>query len=134
MTSAFSWQNPVNFCPAYFYTPRPKIPITPGIFSLPTFAFQSPIMKGTSFLPVNSRRSCRSSQKAFHSRFFNITGQAIVLDYCDNEWLALEVSRDHSVIFENASKYCILDPFVDYDGYPTSSKGFLNTILDIMVI
>ena len=28
---------------------------------LPTFAFQSPIMKRTSFLGVSSRRSCRSS-------------------------------------------------------------------------
>ena len=28
------------------------------------------------------------------------------MDYCDNEWFALETNRDHSVIFENASKYC----------------------------
>ena len=33
--------------------------------------------------------------------------------------------RDHSVIFEIASKYCILDSFVNYDGYSISSKGFL---------
>ena len=38
------------------------------------------------------------------------------LDYHDIEWFALEVNRDHSVIFEIASKYCILDSFVDYDG------------------
>ena len=25
------------------------------------------------------------------------------------EWFALETNRDHSVIFETASKYCILD-------------------------
>ena len=41
---------------------------------------------------------------------------------------------DHSVIFETASKYCILDSFVDYDGYSISSKGFLPTGVDIMVI
>ena len=41
----------------------------------------------------------------------------IDLDYCDTEWLALETNRDHSVIFEIASKYCILDSVVDYD-YP----------------
>ena len=29
------------------------------------------------------------------------------LDYCDIEWFALEMNRDHSVIFEIASKYCI---------------------------
>ena len=37
------------------------------------------------------------------------------MDYCDIEWFALETNRDHSVIFEIASKYCILDSFVDYD-------------------
>ena len=33
------------------------------------------------------------------------------------EWFALEINRDHSVIFEIAPKYCILDSFVDYEGY-----------------
>ena len=41
---------------------------------------------------------------------------------------------DHSVVFEIASKYCILDSSVDYDGYSISSKGFLPTVVDIMVI
>ena len=27
------------------------------------------------------------------------------------------MNRDHSVVFEVASKYCILDSFVDHDGY-----------------
>ena len=39
------------------------------------------------------------------------------MDYCDTEWFALEMNRDHSVIFEIAPKYCILDSFVDYEGY-----------------
>ena len=38
---------------------------------------------------------------------------------------ALETNRDHSVIFEIASKYCISDSLVDYNGYSISSKGFL---------
>ena len=41
---------------------------------------------------------------------------------------------DHSVIFEIASKYCISDSSVDHDGYSISSKGFLPTVVDIMVI
>ena len=52
MTSAFSWQNSITFCPASFCTPRPNLPITLGVSWLPTFAFQSPIMKSTSFLGV----------------------------------------------------------------------------------
>ena len=58
----------------------------------------------------------------------------IDLDYCDIEWFALEMNRDHSVIFEIASKYCILDSLVDHDGYSISSEGFLPAIVDTMVI
>ena len=43
-------------------------------------------------------------------------------------------NRDHSVIIEMVSKYCILDSFVDYDSYSISSKGFLPRVVDIMVI
>ena len=56
------------------------------------------------------------------------------LGYRDIEWFALEMSRDHSVIFEIASKYCISDSFVDHDGYSISSEGFLPVVVDIMVI
>ena len=34
------------------------------------------------------------------------------MDYCDIEWFALEMNRDHSV-FEIAPNYCILDSLVD---------------------
>ena len=56
------------------------------------------------------------------------------LDYCDIEWFVLETNRDHSVIFEIASKYCISDSFVDHDGHCISSEGFLPAVVDIMVI
>ena len=39
----------------------------------------------------------------------------------------------HFVVFEIAPKYCILDFFVDYEGYSISSKGFLPTVVDIML-
>ena len=60
----------------------------------------------------------------FNFNYFNVTGWGIDLDYCDMEWFALETKRDHSVVFETASKYCISDSFVDHDGYSISSKGF----------
>ena len=56
------------------------------------------------------------------------------LGLLDIEWFALEMNRDHSVVFEITSKYCILDSFVDYEGYSISSKGFLPTVEDTMVI
>ena len=74
-------------------------------------------MKRTSFQDVSSRRSCRSFIEPFNFSFFSITGWGIDLDYCDIEWFALEMNRDHSVVFEIASKYCISDSFVDCDGY-----------------
>ena len=67
-------------------------------------------------------------------QLLSITGCDIDLDYCNIEWFALETNRDHSVVFEIASKYCISDSFVDHDGYSISSKGFLPTVVDIMVI
>ena len=63
----------------------------------------------------------------------HVTGWGIDLDYCDIEWFALETNRDHSVVFEIASKYCISDS-VDHDGHSISSKGFLTAVVDIMVI
>ena len=56
------------------------------------------------------------------------------MDYRDIEWFALETNRDHFVIFEIASKYCISDSFVDHDSYSISSEEFLPTVVDIMVI
>ena len=67
-------------------------------------------------------------------QLFSITGWGIGLDYRDIEWFALETNRDHSVVFEIASKYCISDSFVDHDGYSISSEVFLPTVVDIMVI
>ena len=74
--------------------------------------------------------------RTFNFSFFNVPGWVIDLDYCDIEWFALEMNRDHSVIFEIASEYCTSDciSFVDHDGYSISSKGFLPAVVDIMVI
>ena len=64
----------------------------------------------------------------FNFSFFSVTGWGIDLDYCDIEWFALETNRDHSVVFE------ISDSLVDHDGHSIFSKGFLPTVVDIMVI
>ena len=57
----------------------------------------------------------------------------IDLHYHDIEWFALEMYRDHSVFFEITSIVCIWT-LVNYDGNSISSKGFLPTVVDIMVI
>ena len=70
----------------------------------------------------------------FNFSFFGISSWGIDLDRCDIEWFALEMNRDHSVIFEIACKYCISGSFASHDGYSISSKGFLPRVVDIMVI
>ena len=70
----------------------------------------------------------------FNFSFFSVTGWGMDLDYCDNEWFALETNRYHSVIFEIAPKYCSSYSFIGYEGYSTFSKEFLPTVVDIMVI
>ena len=52
-----------------------------------------------------------------------LTGWGIDLDYCDIKWFALEMNRDHSVIFEISPKSCISDSLVDYEGYSISSTA-----------
>ena len=86
------------------------------------FIFQCPI-----FLPFHTVHGVLTGRimKWFAIPFSSVTDQGIDLDYRDIEWFVLERNRDHSVVSEIASKYCILDSFVDYDGYSISSKGFL---------
>ena len=69
----------------------------------------------------------------FSFSFFSIFAWRIHLDYCDIEWFALETNRDHSVVFETASKYCISDSFGDYEGYSISAKEFLSIVVDVVV-
>ena len=61
------------------------------------------------FFGVSSRMSYRSSQNHSTSASLGLGGWGIDLDYCNIEWFALEMNRDHSVIFEIAPKYCISD-------------------------
>ena len=65
--------------------------------------------------------------------FFGIDG-SIDLDYCDVEWLALEMNQNHSSFLRLHPSTAFQTLFVDYEGNPVSSMGFLPTVIDIMVI
>ena len=134
MTSAFSWQNSISLCPTSFHIPRPNLAITPGVSWLPTFASQSPIMKRTFFFLVLVLKGLVGLHWFTLLQLLEHCWSGIDLDYCDIEWFALEMNGDHSVVFKIASKYCFLDSFVDHDRYSISFKGFLLTVVDIMVI
>ena len=97
------------------------------------FCNHSLMMKRTSFFLVLVQIVLLVYIEPFNICFFSISVWGIDLDYFDIEWFALEMNWDHSIIFEIAPKYCILDSFIDYEGYSISSKGFLPTLVDIIV-
>ena len=80
MTSVFSWQNSISLCPAPFCTTRPNLPVTSGISWLPTFAFQSPIMKGHHFgvlaleglVGLHRTVQLQLTKRAFHAKMGTI--------------------------------------------------------------
>ena len=78
--------------------------------------------------------SVRYQGKPFNIMVIQVYALTSNAEEAEFEWFSLEKNRDSSVNFEIASKYCISDTFVDYDGYSISSKGFLSTVVDIMVI
>jgi len=133
MTSAFSWQNSISLCPASFCTPRPNLPVTPGNSWLPTFAFQSPIMKRTSF-GVLVLESFVDLHRTVQLQLLKHYWSGYRLGLMRYWMVCLGNEQRSSVIFGIASKYCISDSFVDYDSYSISSKGFLPIVVNIMVI
>ena len=126
MTSVFSSQNSISLCPTSFCTPRPNLPVVPGI-SFAGHLLGVLVLEGIVGL-------YRTIQLQLLQHYWSILTLGLDLDYCDIEWLALEINRNHSVIFEIVSKYCISDSFVEYEGYSISSKESLPTLVDIMVI
>ena len=46
-------------------------------------------------------------RRTIQQQLLSITGWGIDLDYCDIEWFASEMNRDHSVVFEISPKHCI---------------------------
>ena len=132
MTSAFSWRNSTRLCPASFCTPRPNLPVTPGISWLPTFAFQSPIMKRTLFwvLVIEDLVGLHRTIQLQLLQCYWLGHRRGLLWY----WMVCLGDEQRSFcFFEIASKYCISASFVDHDGYSISSEGFLPTVVDIMV-
>ena len=50
------------------------------------------------------------------------------MEYCDLEWFALEMNRDHSVIFEIAPKNCCCNPLTLLVGMQTSITTTENSV------
>ena len=126
------WQNSVSLWPASFCTPRPNLPVTPGISWLLTFAFQSPMMKRTSFLVL-----VLECLVGLHT--------TIQLPLLQHYWSGrrLGLLWYWMLCFRNEQRSfwhfwdCIQVlhfGFSCYAGYSISSIGFLPTVVDVMVI
>ena len=57
----------------------------------------------------------------FNFSFFRIPGRVVDLDYCDIEWFAFKMNRDHSVVLRLNTRAAFWT-LVDYEVYYISSK------------
>ena len=71
----------------------------------------------------------RTIQLQLHQPYWS----GIDLDCCDIEWFTLEMDQVPSVILRLHLSTAFWT-LVDYESYCISSKGFLPTVVDIMVI
>ena len=116
----------VSLCPASFCTPRPNLPVTPGIPWLPSFAFQSITMKRTSFLMLVLEGLVglhRTVQRSASSAFLDRAKTWVTVILNALPWKLTEIILS----FLRVLRYCILDSFVDYEGCSISFKRFLPT-------
>ena len=130
MTSVFSWQNSVSLCPGSFCTPWPNLLVTPGISWLPTFSFQSPMMKSTSFFGLVLKRLIglhRTSQ--IQHQWLR---HRLELLWC---WMVCLGNEPRSFChFWECTQVLHFRLFCWLWGLLHFSKGFLPTVVDIMVI
>ena len=131
MTSAFSWQTLLAFALLHSVF-QGQICLLPQVFLDFLLLHSSPLSwKGHWVLVLESLVGLHRTvqlqllQHYWLGHRFGLLWSWMVC--CGND-------RNHSVVFEIASKYCILDSLADSDGYSISSKGFLPTRVDIMVI
>ena len=130
MTTAFSRQNSVSLWSASFCTPRPNLPITSGISWLPTFAFQSPMTKRTSFFGICSRRSCRSPRTIALQHHW-LKHRLGLLCY----WMVCLGNEPRSFChFWDCTQLLHFGSFVDCEDFSISSKWFLPTVVDVLDI
>ena len=100
--------------------------------SLPTFAFQCPMMKRTSFFLVLVLEDLVGFKRTIQLQLLQhqCLGHRLGLLRC---WMICLGKALRSFFpFEIAPTYCISDSLVDYEGY--SSMGLLPTVVNIMVI
>ena len=133
MSSVFSWQIYANLSPPLFCTPRPNL--LTSYFCIPVPYDEKDMFYFILFyfFDVSSRRSCRSSQNCPAS-----ASSALVVGAQTQITLILNcLPYERTEIIQFFLRSHPSTPFwtlIYYVGYSISSKGFLPTVVDIMVI
>ena len=131
VTSVFSLQSTVSLCFGSFCSPRPNLRLVQ--ISLDSLLLPSnPLMKRASCLLLVLEADVvlhRTNQ--LHLLWNQWLGHGLELLWC---WIICHGNKLRSFChFEVVPKYCISDSCVDNEGY-FSSKGFLPTVVDIVII
>ena len=122
--------NSINLGPASFHTPRPNLPV----YWLPIFAFQSPIMKRTSFLGVLVLKDLVSLHRTIQLQLLQHYwwGHRFGLPWY---WVVCLGNEQRSFCrFWDCIQVLHFRLFCWPWWYYISSKWFLAMVIDIMVI
>ena len=133
MTSTFSWQNSVIFLPCFILYSKTKFACYSRYRSSSYFCFQAPNDEKHIYFWCQFQKVLQVFIEPFNFSFFSISGWGIDLDYYDTEQFALERNRVNSVILR-LHPSTLFQTLIYYEGCSISSKGFLPTVVDIMII
>ena len=134
----------VSLCPASFCNSRPNLPVILGIFLTSYFHIPTSYDEKNIFFffflvlvlesLVGLHRTIQL-QLLWHQWLGHRLGLLWCWMVClGNELKSFWVFFCCCFVFEIVPTYCILDSLVDSKGYSISSKEFLPTVVDIMVI
>ena len=132
MTSVFSWQNSVSLCPGSFCTPKLNLFVILGIPWLPAFAFQYSMMKMTFFFffLVLVLEDLIGLHRTVQLQLFQHSWLGHRLGLL---WYSIVCLRNKLRSFchlWDCSQVGYLDYFFDSEGYSSSFKVFLPTVVD----
>ena len=135
MTSAFSWQSSVSLCPASLCTPRSKLPVNSRYLLTSYLCILVPYDEKDIFLLVLVLDGLVGLHKTVQLQLLQHSWLRHRLGLLLNTIASLRNEQRSLCCLETAPKYTqAFWTLVDYEGYSISSKEFLPTVVDIMVI
>ena len=129
MTSVFSWQNSVSLCPASLCTLKAKFACYSRYLLTSYFCIPVPYNEKNIFLGCQFQKVLQVLIEPFNFSFFSVqTWIAAILNGLP--WKRTEIILSFLRLHPSTAFQSLLLT----EGYSISSKGFLPTVVDIMVI